>query len=138
MIAHRQLARFDAQRVRPEAWLAGIAINVCRHYRRSNRRFFGFFMRVQQEADIHHEDGESPERSMERRHASDIVHAVLDKMPDKHREIFILYELDELNGPEIAEVLSIPLGTVRTRLHHARKRFKREAERLMALSEGAS
>jgi RNA polymerase sigma-70 factor, ECF subfamily len=45
-------------------------------------------------------------------------------MPFKQREVFTLYELEELEGPEIAALLGIPINTVWTRLHHARKRFE--------------
>jgi len=54
----------------------------------------------------------------------------LAKLSDGRRSVFVLYEVDELSGPEIASLLGISLGTVRSRLRHARAIFRREAQRL--------
>lgn len=48
----------------------------------------------------------------------------LSKLSDKHRETFILHEVEELTVEEIAKLLSIPGGTVKARLFHARRRLK--------------
>lgn len=45
----------------------------------------------------------------------------LDKMPDKLREAFVLFELEELSAPQVAEVLHVPIGTVASRVRRARK-----------------
>jgi DNA-directed RNA polymerase specialized sigma24 family protein len=41
----------------------------------------------------------------------------------------VLYELEGLTGPEIAQALGCPLKTVWTRLHHARKEFEKAVKR---------
>ena len=66
----------------------------------------------------------SPDRDLERARAATLVRTTLDRLPFKQREVFVLYELEELEGPQIAELLAIPVNTVWTRLHHARKRFQ--------------
>jgi RNA polymerase sigma-70 factor (ECF subfamily) len=48
------------------------------------------------------------------------------------RAIFVMFELDELSCEAIAEMLSIPLGTVYSRLHAARKAFEQALGRLEA------
>jgi RNA polymerase sigma-70 factor (ECF subfamily) len=45
-------------------------------------------------------------------------------------EVFVLYELEGLTSPEIAESLQIPLGTVASRLHRAREQFREAAKRI--------
>jgi RNA polymerase sigma-70 factor (ECF subfamily) len=60
------------------------------------------------------------------------VHAGLDKLSLPHREILTLFFLKDLSINEIATVLGVPPGTVKSRLHHAKKSLK------SALSEGAS
>jgi RNA polymerase sigma-70 factor (ECF subfamily) len=55
---------------------------------------------------------------------------VLAKLSEGQRAVFILYEVDELSGPEIASLLNISLGTVRSRLRYARATFRREMQRL--------
>jgi RNA polymerase sigma-70 factor (ECF subfamily) len=65
-----------------------------------------------------------PSDELERARAAAAVRAVLDRLPFKQREVFVMYELEELDGAAIAELIGIPVGTVWTRLHHARKRFE--------------
>lgn len=60
------------------------------------------------------------------------VHAGLDKLSLPHREVLTLFFLKDLTINEIATVLGIPPGTVKSRLHHAKKTLK------AVLSEGAS
>lgn len=57
--------------------------------------------------------------------------AALSTLPDAHREVFVLYELEGLSTPEIAEVLAVPLGTVASRLARARTSFSKAAARLL-------
>jgi RNA polymerase sigma-70 factor (ECF subfamily) len=52
------------------------------------------------------------------------VMAVLEKMTPAHREILVLREIRGLSYEEIAEVLSVPRGTVESRLSRARTEFR--------------
>ena len=65
-----------------------------------------------------------PEQDLERARVTAVVHEVVASMPFKHREVFVLYELEELDGNAISALLGIPVNTVWTRLHHGRKRFE--------------
>lgn len=57
--------------------------------------------------------------------------AALATLPDAHREVFVLYELEGLSTSEIAETLGIPLGTVASRLARARANFSKVAARAL-------
>jgi RNA polymerase sigma-70 factor (ECF subfamily) len=46
--------------------------------------------------------------------------------------VFVLFELDEMSGDEIAELLDVSVGTVRSRLRLAREAVRREVKRLAA------
>jgi hypothetical protein len=59
---------------------------------------------------------------------------ILDQMPQDMRTVFTLFEFEDLTGPEIAQVLGIPLGTVASRLRRAREYFRVEVRRFEALS----
>jgi RNA polymerase sigma-70 factor (ECF subfamily) len=48
------------------------------------------------------------------------VHHALDQLPLQHREILTLYFLEDLSHEEMASLLAIPLGTVKSRLHYAK------------------
>lgn len=52
---------------------------------------------------------------------SDQIQAAIDRLPEEYRVVAVLYFLSEMPYEEIAETLEIPLGTVRSRLHRARK-----------------
>lgn len=60
--------------------------------------------------------------------ASDDLHILLGTLPDAQREVLVLRFLDGLSVEEIAQALDIPVGTVKTRTHHAIKKL-RESEK---------
>jgi RNA polymerase sigma-70 factor (ECF subfamily) len=60
------------------------------------------------------------------------VHAALDALADESREVLVLRFLEEMTYDEIARVVGVPVGTVRSRLHHAKRALRRELERTMA------
>lgn len=72
-----------------------------------------------------------PQEALERRADRDAVRAALDRLPADQRETLELVFYHGLSGPEAAEVLGIAPGTVKSRLHRA----KRHLERLLRLGE---
>lgn len=64
-----------------------------------------------------------------------VARSILDRLPDAQREVFLLYELEQFSGEEIAEQLGIPVGTVRSRLRLAREAFRREVESIVDVEE---
>ncbi len=58
------------------------------------------------------------------------VHAAIQKLPVKQREVLILCELEERSDVEVSEMLGVPLGTVKSRLRLARARFAQAASRM--------
>jgi RNA polymerase sigma-70 factor (ECF subfamily) len=59
----------------------------------------------------------------------DALHREVARLPALEREVLALFHLDELALSDIAHVLSVPLGTVKSRLHRARRLLRRELER---------
>lgn len=53
------------------------------------------------------------------------VRAVLDRLPPDQRAVLVLRDLDGLSEAEVAVLLSLPVGTVKSRLHRARAAFAR-------------
>lgn len=70
------------------------------------------------------DDGPAPSDQMERRERQMGLMTAMDQLSDEHREILILREMDELDYEAIAEILELPTGTVRSRLHRARSQLK--------------
>ncbi len=64
-----------------------------------------------------------------------LIDRVLHGLSLEQRTVFLLYEVDELDGPSIAALLDVPIGTVRSRLRYARRRFRREMKRATAAGE---
>ncbi len=69
---------------------------------------------------------------IDRRRARDFLDQVLAAMPDHLRQVFVLSELEELTGREVAACLDLPLGTVSSRLARARVVFDECLSRALA------
>lgn len=125
--AFRSLPRFKGQSAF-YTWLFRITMNLAldRHRQRAQRaRALGV-------GDVPPEDWErtavSPEAGPDDRAASAERRAriarALDALSVPHRTIIILSDIEGLSYREIAEILQIPMGTVMSRLHHARRRLR--------------
>ena len=69
--------------------------------------------------------GSDPARTFIERIRLESIHEAIAELPEEFRQVCVLYFLEEFTYPEIAEVLEIPVGTVRSRLHRARKALQR-------------
>jgi len=56
------------------------------------------------------------------------VHAALDRLAPEHREVVVLRFIEDMTYDEIARVAGCPVGTVRSRLHHAKRALRRVLE----------
>ena len=90
-------------------WLFGIAHNHCRHQSRKNRTESWDWTTME-------EGGHNPESSLIDRQA---LRTALQTLSVEHREVVLLHEVEGLTYEEAAKVLEIPVGTVKSRLHHA-------------------
>jgi RNA polymerase sigma factor (sigma-70 family) len=112
--------RYDPKRGEARPWLFGIANNlVRRHYRDEERRLRAF-------AQL--EPRRQPVQPEEPRLA-----AALATLPREERDLLLLFAWADLSYAEIASVLKIPVGTVRSRLHRARTHVRVALEREEAL-----
>ena len=67
--------------------------------------------------------GDNPRTASLRRERAEQVRAAVELLSPDHREIIVLRHFDDLSYAEIAEILTIPMGTVMSRLFNARKRL---------------
>jgi RNA polymerase sigma-70 factor (ECF subfamily) len=67
---------------------------------------------------------DDPSRSIERQEARARVHAALAALPEHHRMVLVLRELEGLSYEEIARAVGCSIGTVMSRLHHGRQRLR--------------
>jgi RNA polymerase sigma factor (sigma-70 family) len=115
--AYANWARFDSTRpVRP--WLYGIAANLVRRHWRDERRMLRAYARTGVDPVVAEDDAQLDrfDASSRRRELA----AALAELRPRDREILLLHAWAELSDSEIAAALSLPLGTVKSRLHRAR------------------
>jgi RNA polymerase sigma-70 factor (ECF subfamily) len=126
---HLSAKSFDPKRAfRP--WLYTIAANKARDYLRSHSRRRMQSLDTAQDDDdrmtlagyIGGEELPADEQAINRERIEQ-VQAVIDRMPDHLRTILVLGHFQKLPYAEISEVLDIPVGTVKSRLHAAVKHF---------------
>jgi RNA polymerase sigma factor (sigma-70 family) len=123
--AYANWERFDQSRsIRP--WLHGIAANLVRHHWRDERRMLRAYARtgvdpvlVEDETDADRLDAADSFRTI----AADVA-----GLRARDREILLLHAWAELSDREIAEALSLPIGTVKSRLHRMRERLRNRIE----------
>lgn len=127
---HQSANQFDPQRwFRP--WLFTIAANKARDLIRSQARRptnpLQASISNDQEGgefiDLMHSNVEMPDESMERKELQALVHNTVMSMPEHLREILLLSYFHQFSYKQISEILDIPLGTVKSRLHAAVAHF---------------
>ncbi len=104
-------------------WLYRIAYNVFLNHRSRCKRFSA----LPEDYDVRAaapEDALSAPRSDMRRD----LRSAIAELPDRYRAVVVLYYLQEVTYPEIAEILDLPLGTVKTHLHRAKRLLRRAME----------
>ena len=77
-----------------------------------------------------------PTEELERQETASRVNRVIADMPETLREILILAYFNKFSYKQMADVLSIPIGTVKSRLHTAVSRFARDWKSLSASEAG--
>lgn len=120
-IAFRSWGKLDPERpVRP--WLYGIATNLLRHHRRKELRMLRAYARTGVDP-ITSQDESSDDRLDALAQRSPLAAAVADLRSDE-REVLLLHAWAGLSDNEIAAALSVPVGTVKSRLHRGREHLR--------------
>jgi RNA polymerase sigma-70 factor (ECF subfamily) len=119
LIAHRR-GGFVAGPAQPATWLGAIALRVASGLRRTRKR-----RPPEAEVDLEAQDeGPTPFDAAATAEGWDRVQQALDTLSLEHRAVFILYEIEGEPCESIAAGLGIPVGTVYSRLHAARRGFQ--------------
>jgi RNA polymerase sigma factor (sigma-70 family) len=124
LIAFRQRERFDPDRGSVRAWLYGIATNLIRARRREEAQGYLAYARAAAHppADPMHEE-QTTDRVAAAAARTRIV-AALAGLPDRDRDALLLVVWGELSHEETAAALGVPVGTVGSRLHRARRKIR--------------
>jgi RNA polymerase sigma-70 factor (ECF subfamily) len=121
VVVRRKLDAFDGRN--PGGWLYRIAARTVSDYRR--RAWFRnlFQRRSQRPLEALPARDLDPDALLQQKEARRTLQRLLDRMSEKRRSAFLLFEVEGLSGEEIAALQEIPVATVWTRLHHARREF---------------
>ncbi len=121
IVTQRRLPQFDGRNL--GGWLYRITANTVSDHRR--RAWFKnlFSRRNDENLEEIRDGGYGPSETAERNQAHRLIQKILDRMTLKRRAAFVMFEIEGYSGEEIAQLEGVPLATVFTRLHHARKEF---------------
>jgi RNA polymerase sigma-70 factor (ECF subfamily) len=109
-----------------KTWILGVAANIARHTLRSEQRRKAHqagFLEKQSAAPVLVDD------QVERRLLLARIAEAIDALPRDQKLAFILVDLEQLPGAEVARILDVPEGTLWRRLHTARKAVRDAVER---------
>ena len=122
---HRSLARFEG-RSRLSTWVYRIALNVALQHLRKKKRKRWLMLGATGDEGSRHAAPVRADTRLEGRQLLAHVYAAADRLTEKKRTVWVLHELRGLDPHEIAEILEIPMNTVRSRLLAARREIKDE------------
>ena len=125
--AYRAIGRFDGRH--PRAWLLTIMrnaqINRVRRKRPELMRDPGAMMaRIASE----NKDNADPEAQVLDQGYDAAIESALNALPERFRAVIELIDVQALHYQEAADVLGVPIGTIMSRLHRARKRIRKHLE----------
>jgi RNA polymerase sigma-70 factor, ECF subfamily len=122
---HRSIGSFDG-RSKLTTWLFGVCLHLVQRHRR--RAYFRLeFLQAEPPERV---DAETPEDRYAGAEARLRLERLLDKLSPERRATFVLFEVEGVSCEEIAELTAVPVGTVYSRLHLARKEVAKAAARL--------
>jgi RNA polymerase sigma-70 factor, ECF subfamily len=125
LVASRRLDEIDPPGER--AYLLGVALRVASDARRlvARRREVS----IDETAEIADHGAPPLEELIDEKRDRERLTGYLASMPDDLREAFVLFELEELSAPKVAELLGVPAGTVASRVRRARDYIRQRLTR---------
>ena len=128
---YRHLHRFD-QTKKFSTWIYTIASNLAKNeLRNRSRNPLVLFQTIKKNWEADHRPLEwedtklRPDDLFRKRHLKELVERAVAELPEHHRIVFVLRELEGKTYEEIAEITGCNLGTVKSRLNRARNNFAR-------------
>ncbi|MCY4647865.1 MAG: sigma-70 family RNA polymerase sigma factor [Gammaproteobacteria bacterium] len=128
---YRHLHRFDPTK-KFSTWIYTIASNLAKNeLRNRSRNPLVFFQTIKKNWEADHRPLEwedhtyRPDDLYRKRHLRAVVERAVSELPEHHRVVFVLRELQGKTYEEISEITAVNLGTVKSRLNRARNNFAR-------------
>lgn len=126
LIAFERRHRYHESSAGALPWLYGIATNLVRRRRRDEVRQYRAYSRSDPAGSLDGADILAAEVAsrVDAESASRALAGVLAGLRQSERDVLLLYAWEDLSYPEIADALDIPVGTVASRLHRARRALR--------------
>lgn len=125
LVVQRRHADLKEERL-ARSWIYGITRRVVSSQRRRRREHDS---RAAADVDSLKSSERSPLAAAEHQLEVRVLSALLDRLDERKREVFVLSEILEMSGREIAETIGVPMNTVYSRLRAAREEFDAAAQR---------
>ena len=129
-------------------WLYRITVNICIDVLRKKNALKGeqveFDETVKMDAaeanigSLGSQLGTNPQKAALRRELAEKINAALQEVPEKHRAILLLREVEGMSYEDLARTLEIPKGTVMSRLFHARLKVQKILSEYLELGDQKS
>jgi RNA polymerase sigma-70 factor, ECF subfamily len=113
-------------------WLYRIAFNVAMTQRRKRRATVSTDQMKEAGNVEAADEGDNPAEELERKERCSQVRHAISQLPEEYRAVLVLREMDGCCYETIAEVLDLPVGTVRSRLHRARLQMREQLKEMLA------
>ncbi len=113
-------------------WIKTIVENECKNYLKKEKRIYAPIIFFKNRAEEYSEEWKQPvpQEYMEREELRKSVSGILDSLSHEVRACIVLFHYEQKSLNEISEILDIPLGTVKSRLHNGRKQIEKEFNKL--------
>lgn len=110
-------------------WIYRIAFNISIGTLRQKKRKVSMEQIMEDYGECIAAKGESPEHKITREESSKLLWEAINRLPEEYKTPLVLREMEDASYDDIAEILHVPVGTVRSRLHRARIALKEIIER---------
>jgi RNA polymerase sigma-70 factor, ECF subfamily len=113
-------------------WMYRIVMNLAIDQVRRGRKVVDFDERLNRDdaagdgALLPAVTGEDPSEDLTRQELSAKIQAALEQLPEYHRAVIMLREVEEMSYEDMSRVLNVPKGTIMSRLFHARRKMQEQ------------
>ena len=139
--AYKNMKNFD-ERSMFSTWLYRITTNTCidEMRKRKGKQSYSLEEELENEEGSMQrqiaDEGETPEESLLREERKSELLQALDTLSEEHKAAVILRDIRGLSYEEVAEIVDLPMGTVKSRISRARNQLKNEILKIRERNEG--
>ena len=127
--AYENLVKHPKEELNLKPWLMTICVNLCRNLAKKKKNFnFSAFDNEdddRQFVDSVKEKGPGVMEKLKKKEEKEVVQLAVGRLPDKYQVVIHMRYKEDLNYTEIADVLGLPMNTVKVHLNRAKKQLKK-------------